>query len=86
MFSGGFRWPMNVPEPSPPQAVAEPELEPDPGMSDEQCHAFRYWTSEAGFGVLEALALVHEGLSPSLHREFVKHKGCTPRQALRILL
>ena len=55
-------------------------------LADEDCFAFDYWTKEAGFGVLEALALLEEGLSPSLHREFVRKHGCSARVALKILL
>ena len=70
-------------------AAPEQTVEDEPcehGMSSEEQFAFEYWTGEADFGVLEALALIREGLSPSLHREFVKHHGCSPRQALKILL
>lgn len=52
---------------------------------DPEEWAFDYWT-ECGFHPLEALALVASGLSPSEHREFMRHHpGCSARDAVAIL-
>ncbi len=65
---------------------------PDPTHDDEtesdyrmQKHAYLAF-EEMGFDVLECLALVADGLSPSEVREFAKTHGCDVRVAVSILL
>ncbi len=65
-------------------STPEPEtkLEPDYRM---EVHAYRAF-EDMGFDVLECIALVRDGLSPSAVREFARLHDCDVRVAVSILL
>lgn len=59
----------------------------DVGAEDDENWWWRFdsWR-EMGLSADEAVALANQLLSPSEVREFVRHRGCSVRMALRILL